>query len=267
MKAQTRYLLGALSLLLVLAALVPAALPAAYAMSTSSDFQASSAVAPFACTYVVRPGDDLFRIGLRFGVSPFALAAANGITNINLIFIGMVLRVPCTVPPPSPSPAVCDVHIVQRGEWLTLIASRFGVSADAVADLNHLSNPNLLFPGQRLLIPCSSAVPGRAIFITSPVSGQAVCTPVSTRGTVTVAPFEFTLRGRVLNSNGMVVGQSNVHVTSPSGLAGTFRGSIPCDTGRVRSGCNGRVELADISPRDGSVLASASVAIKFSCGF
>ncbi len=267
MKARIRFPLEALSTLLILTVFIPAALPApAFAMPVSATSQARVEAAPFACTYIVRPGDNLFRLGLRFGVSPFAIALANGITNLNLIFVGMVLRVPCTAPPPSPSPTVCNIHIVQRGEWLTLIAARFGVSAQSVAALNRLSNPNLIFPGQRLLIPCSTAAPGRAIFITAPTSGQAVCTPVSTRGTVTVNPFESTLRGRVFNTDDAVVGEMPIHVTSPSGFAGTFAGSIPFDTTRVQNGSTGRVEVADISPRDGSVLASASVSIRFSCG-
>jgi len=69
-------------------------------------------------TYVVQLGEDLFRIGLRFGVSPTTLAAFNGIPDSNLIFAGMRLAIPCfggytpspqpgyppTYPPGTPSP-------------------------------------------------------------------------------------------------------------------------------------------------------------------
>jgi putative chitinase len=73
----------------------------------------------------VRPGDTLFSIAVRFRVSVFALAFANGIKNPNLIFAGMVLRVPCeNVPPPPPS-NICSYYTVQRGDWLLLIAARF----------------------------------------------------------------------------------------------------------------------------------------------
>lgn len=46
--------------------------------------------------YTVRPGDDLFRIGLRYGVSWVTLAAVNGIRNPNFIFWGMRLAIPCS---------------------------------------------------------------------------------------------------------------------------------------------------------------------------
>jgi LysM repeat protein len=45
-------------------------------------------------TYVVQPGDNLYRIALRFGVSVAAIQQANGITNPSLIFVGQVLLIP-----------------------------------------------------------------------------------------------------------------------------------------------------------------------------
>ena len=44
----------------------------------------------------VQPGENLFRIGLRYGVSIQALMQVNGITNPNLIFAGQVLIIPTT---------------------------------------------------------------------------------------------------------------------------------------------------------------------------
>lgn len=46
--------------------------------------------------YIVRPGDNLFRIGLRYGVNYYTLAAYNGIRNPNFIFWGMRLLIPCS---------------------------------------------------------------------------------------------------------------------------------------------------------------------------
>ena len=49
---------------------------------------------PGGTTYKVLPGDNLFRIALRFGKSMQAIAAANGIVNYNLIYPGQVLKIP-----------------------------------------------------------------------------------------------------------------------------------------------------------------------------
>lgn len=45
-------------------------------------------------TYTVRRGDNLYRIALRFGTTVGAIAAANGIQNPDLIYVGQVLQIP-----------------------------------------------------------------------------------------------------------------------------------------------------------------------------
>ena len=45
-------------------------------------------------SYIVQPGDNLFRIALKFGRTMQAIAAANGLSNINLIFVGQSLTIP-----------------------------------------------------------------------------------------------------------------------------------------------------------------------------
>jgi murein DD-endopeptidase MepM/ murein hydrolase activator NlpD len=55
--------------------------------------------------YTVQPGDNLFRVSLRFGVSMYAVMQANGLVNPNYVYSGQVLRIP-TGPqyPPVPQP-------------------------------------------------------------------------------------------------------------------------------------------------------------------
>src|SRR5688572_2590694 len=45
-------------------------------------------------THVVQPGENLFRISLRYGVDVDALAAANGISNSWQIYSGQTLTIP-----------------------------------------------------------------------------------------------------------------------------------------------------------------------------
>ena len=96
----------------------------------------------------------------------------------------------------------------------------------------------------------------RQILIDAPVAGATVSSPVEVRGSVTVSPFESTLRGRVYNHSGLVVGEGPVMVSAEMGQPGSFAGMIPFT---VDATGPGRVEIADISPKDGSVIASASV--------
>lgn len=46
-----------------------------------------------------------------------------------------------------------QVHVVRKGETVYKIAKRYGLDWREVAGFNHLGNPSLIYPGQRLLIP------------------------------------------------------------------------------------------------------------------
>lgn len=50
-------------------------------------------------------------------------------------------------------------YVVQRGDTLTRIACRFHTTVSAILSLNCICNPNRIFPGQVLLIPCATTCP------------------------------------------------------------------------------------------------------------
>ncbi|MFN2273054.1 MAG: LysM peptidoglycan-binding domain-containing protein [Anaerolineae bacterium] len=107
--------------------------------------------------YVVQPGDTMYSIARRYGVSMWAIAEANGIVNPNFIYVGQRLIIP--VCPPAPGGTV---HVVQPGETLTQISARYGVSVWAIAEANGLTNINYIYVGQRLVIPGTAPAPGPA---------------------------------------------------------------------------------------------------------
>jgi putative chitinase len=49
---------------------------------------------PGGTTYVVQPGDNLFRIALRYNMSHLRLAEYNGIANPSNIYVGQVIQIP-----------------------------------------------------------------------------------------------------------------------------------------------------------------------------
>jgi LysM repeat protein len=70
-------------------------------------------------------------------------------------------------------PAYADtVYVVQPGESLSKIATRFGVSVQAIAAANNLTNPNLIWIGQRLIIPAPGTVPSTAGVVTAPAGAS-----------------------------------------------------------------------------------------------
>lgn len=107
--------------------------------------------------HVVQFGEGLYGIALRYGTTVENLAALNNITNPNLIRVGTILRVPTTgvspTPPPGGGPITGVTHIVQPGETIFRIGLRYNVTVTVLARANGLSNPNLIYPGQRLIVP------------------------------------------------------------------------------------------------------------------
>ncbi len=51
------------------------------------------------------------------------------------------------------------IHVVQRGETLFRIATRYGLTVDELAHVNSIANPSSIMVGQRLLIPTNGAAP------------------------------------------------------------------------------------------------------------
>ena len=58
---------------------------------------------PAATVHIVQRGETLTRIALRYGVDAWTIARANGITNLNHIYVGQRLTIPGAVPPVSPA--------------------------------------------------------------------------------------------------------------------------------------------------------------------
>ncbi|MBL1079821.1 LysM peptidoglycan-binding domain-containing protein [Nocardia sp. 2] len=106
--------------------------------------------------YVVQAGDTVSAIASRFGVGTAALVAVNPqLTDPNLIFAGQIVSIP------GPNGRFGSRYVVQSGDTLNAIASRFGLGTAALAAANpQISNPNVIHRGQILVIPGKAAVPG-----------------------------------------------------------------------------------------------------------
>ena len=101
MKRNLRRLLVAFTVVIVtLASNVFPATPSAAAFDRWSP-NSSAHGSTYGCLYVVQPGDNLFRIGLRYGMNYYALAYHNGLRDPNLIYAGMRLVIPCSTGYPS----------------------------------------------------------------------------------------------------------------------------------------------------------------------
>jgi LysM repeat protein len=150
---------------------------------------------PVQIIYTVRAGDFVARIAQQFNSTIEAIIIANQLNENGLIFVGQQLIIPlaqlptATLTPsitpigatatpmvmvivvtatPSPTAAATSrpptgvspsiLYVVQPGDSLSSIAVRFGTTVQAIAQANNILNFNLLFVGQRLVIPSRGVI-------------------------------------------------------------------------------------------------------------
>ena len=104
-------------------------------------------VALFSLEYTVKRGDTLSEIARDHDVSLSDVIELNELSNPDLIRPGQVILIP------GVDGSVEQVHVVSNGETLAKIASTYGATASAVAEANKMANPDLIRPGQEILIP------------------------------------------------------------------------------------------------------------------
>lgn len=158
-------------------------------------------------TYVVRPGDTLSTIAKKFGTTVAAIAAANGISNPNLIAAGRQLAVSGsggggTTAPIAGTPSIGrqlrgQRHSVVSGDTIAGIARRYGISQADLVRWNGLSDGRL-YATTRLVLYNPGSLPG---------------TSASGPGTHTVA------RGETLSAIAGRYGTTSSAIASASGLS------------------------------------------------
>ncbi|HKY55213.1 MAG TPA: LysM peptidoglycan-binding domain-containing protein, partial [Anaerolineales bacterium] len=103
-------------------------------------------------------GDTLRKIADRCVTTISALRRANPeIGSGDLIYPGQVLLLPGAI---INGNSGYNTYIVMRGDTLRLLANRFGTTIDTLVSLNtNIVNVNLIYEGQRLVVPSGQGVP------------------------------------------------------------------------------------------------------------
>lgn len=122
----------------------------------------------------VRRGETLGGIAASYGISTSALAAANGLKTTSRVRAGRYLELPHRKPIPAATvaaiagptpnagggaapagdgraaPGGASVYVVRRGDSISAIASKVGLSEGELLRVNSIRNPNFIFEGQQL---------------------------------------------------------------------------------------------------------------------
>jgi LysM repeat protein len=123
---------------------------------TTTEQTAETTASSPTITYIVRPGDNLFLIGLPYGLQWTEIAAVNDLDDPNDLAVGQEIIIPATAivtQPPPVVPSSPTTHRVQAGENLFRIALRYNMDYITLARANNIGSPYTIYVGQTLTIP------------------------------------------------------------------------------------------------------------------
>lgn len=138
-----------------------------------SDDIVNPLVAAAPVIHTVQRGEYLGQIAELYSVTVAEILSANNIPNANSIYAGQELQIWTNdisvavsteeqVENPDDAEEVAEaeaetleqvIHIVQRGEYLSLIARTYGVPWTTIAEANNITNSNNITAGTALVIP------------------------------------------------------------------------------------------------------------------
>jgi len=154
--------------------------------------------------HVVQVGEHLTAIANRYGTTPQAIASANNLVNMNLVYVGQRLTVPGSG---STSGQGNSYYVVTAGDTLSAIAARYGTTTQALVQANGLASANLIYVGQRLVIPGGGSEAAPSTGTTGYYTVQAGDTVSSIAVRHGVTSWAIVQANHLANANFIYVGQ------------------------------------------------------------
>lgn len=212
--------------------------------------------------HVVEPGESLFTIAQRYGVTVESIVAVNRPPDPSRLVVGQTLVI---VLPEEP---VRDV--VRRGDTLFRIAQIYGTTVARLVEVNRIPDPNLILPGQVLIIPDYRAErytvrPGDTLFLISQRFGTTVTILARVNniadpnrifvGQVLIIPRRVPLK-RIVTTNGFYFPVSTTTAQRVMGQLGPFLTYVSIFDWRV-DGTGGVVAPPNFRPLADAARANA----------
>ncbi|RLC67332.1 MAG: hypothetical protein DRI48_02625, partial [Chloroflexi bacterium] len=109
--------------------------------------------------HIVQPGETLFSIAQRHGLSVDTLTHANGIPDPRRIHVGQRLVIPGS----KVNIGVTETmpYIVQAGDTMVSIARLYDTTWQTLVQINDLLSPNIVYAGQIIQVPAHEETAGK----------------------------------------------------------------------------------------------------------
>lgn len=112
---------------------------------TGSSSSSSSTI-----TYTVKANETLSEIAAKYGTTYQKIAADNGISDPNKIYVGQKLKI--KKGSSSSSGSSKKYYTVRSGDTLSEIGAKYGTSVSTLCSWNGIPNPNKIYVGQKLRV-------------------------------------------------------------------------------------------------------------------
>ena len=121
---------------------------------------------------MVKKGETIFSIAEKYDTTVEAIMGKNNLPNPSFIYVNQKLVIPVGYKPSgTPTPYMVE-HVVKKGESLAQLARKYRTTlSEIIAENPHVSDPNDLAPGTKLVIRAGTA-PALRIHVVCP--GQSI---------------------------------------------------------------------------------------------
>ena len=103
--------------------------------------------------HIVKTGDTISSIAKLYSINKNLIIKLNNLKDENYIFVGQNLVISeSNENPTKKSDLINNYHIVQKGENLTEISSKYRLNVEYLIEINNLKNPDSLKAGQKILL-------------------------------------------------------------------------------------------------------------------
>ena len=105
-------------------------------------------ISDFKKIHIVQVGDTITSISNFYSIKKDLIIKLNNLTDENYIYVGQNLK----ISDPSQESKNNNYHIVQKGESLTEISTKYGLNFKELIKINNLKNPDSLEVGSKLIL-------------------------------------------------------------------------------------------------------------------
>ena len=137
----------------------------------------------YGTSYTVQPGDTLYKVAAKFGITQESLANANQLATWSWLYTGQLLTIPSYSYPKQDTwhqhyepqlpqayvPIGYQTYMVQRGDTLRILANEWGTTVWDILRVNpQIYNANVLYAGQVINTPFTGGVQAGSYYTVQP---------------------------------------------------------------------------------------------------